>query len=354
MWSAAGACRWPAPRPCAAQHVQAGDHPGRQGDDQLRLGAVVLLAEVRPAVQQPDGLHPTGGLEAGVRVPGAALGVGGVHGHLAGEQALLQGRISLNGHAQLLAGGQQLLLDAAGQQAVLFLNDVQLAVFAVAADELSGGVGRADGTNLALLLELHHGLDSFFQREDGKIRRLPVGVEHVQMVGAETAQAVFHILDDALGRQVTVGLHAVHHLVENGAFVPPLEAALGGEDDLVPVDVAQSLAHHLFAVVKAVDGGGVYPGDALVHGSLDGFTDRASSLSPHQLPPPMAQVPSPRNGAERPLLPMLRFSIDRYLLFRQRPAKGGVVADWYILLHFRFIPKRAAMQVFCTAALGNL
>jgi hypothetical protein len=68
----------------------------------------------------------------------------------------------------------------------------------------------------------------------------------------------------------------------------------------------------------------------------------------------MAQVPSPRNGAERPLLPMLRFSIDRYLLFRQRPAKGGVVADWYILLYFRFIPKRAAMQVFCTAALGNL
>ena len=84
------------------------------------------------------------------------------------------------------------------------------------------------------------------------------------------------------------------------------------------------------------------------------FTDRASSLSPHQLPPPMAQVPSPRNGAERPLLPMLRFSIDRYLLFRQRPAKGGVVADWYILLYFRFIPKRAAAQVFCTAALGNL
>ena len=115
---------------------------------QLCLGAVVLLAEVRPAVQQPDGLHPAGGLEAGVRVPGAALGVGGVHGHLAGEQALLQGRISLNGHAQLLAGGQQLLFDAAGQQAVFFLNDVQLAVFAVAADELSGGVGRADGTNL--------------------------------------------------------------------------------------------------------------------------------------------------------------------------------------------------------------
>lgn len=24
-------------RPCAAQNVQAGDHPGRQGDDQLRL-----------------------------------------------------------------------------------------------------------------------------------------------------------------------------------------------------------------------------------------------------------------------------------------------------------------------------
>ena len=40
--------------------------------------------------------------------------------------------------------------------------------------------------------------------------------------------------------------------------------------------------------------------------------------------------------------------------FPAAPREGGVVADWYILLHFRFIPKRAAMQVFCTAALGNL
>ena len=171
----------------------------------------------------------------------------------------------------LQSGGYKLILANSSYKTGTDAINIQLAVFAVAADELSGGVGRADGTDLALLLELHHGLDGLFQREDGKVRRLPVGVEHVQMVGAETAQAVFHILDDALGRQVAVGLHAVHHLVENGAFVPPLEAALGGEDDLVPVDVAQGFAHHLFAVVKAVDGGGVYPGDALLHGSLDGF-----------------------------------------------------------------------------------
>ena len=341
-------------RPCAAQNVQAGDHPGRQGDDQLRLGAVVLLAEVRPAVQQPDGLHPTGGLEAGVRVPGAALGVGGVHGHLAGEQALLQGRISLNGHAQLLAGGQQLLFDAAGQQAVLFLNDIQLAVFAVAADELSGGVGRADGTDLALLLELHHGFDGLFQWEDGKVRRLPVGVEHVQMVGTETAQAVFHILDDALGRQVAVGLHTVHHLVENGAFVPPLEAALGGEDDLVPVDVAQSLAHHLFAVVKPVDGGGVYPGDALLHGSLDGFYRQGVVV----VAPPAAAADGPGAKTQKwcgeTAFANVTFFHRSLPSFPAAPREGGVVADWYILLYFRFIPKRAAAQVFCTAALGNL
>ena len=36
--------------------------------------------------------------------------------------------------AQLLAGGQQLLFNAAGQQAVLFLNDVQLTVLPVAPD----------------------------------------------------------------------------------------------------------------------------------------------------------------------------------------------------------------------------
>ena len=40
---------------CTAENMQAGDHPGRQGDDQLGRGAVVLLAQVLPAGQQLEG-----------------------------------------------------------------------------------------------------------------------------------------------------------------------------------------------------------------------------------------------------------------------------------------------------------
>ena len=48
---------------CTAENMQAGDHPGRQGDDQLGRGAVVLLAQVLPAGQQLEGLGWKQGLE---------------------------------------------------------------------------------------------------------------------------------------------------------------------------------------------------------------------------------------------------------------------------------------------------
>ena len=124
---------------------------------------------------------------------------------------------------------------------------------------------------MALVLQLHHGFHRGFQRVQAEVGRLPVGVQHVQMVGVQAAQAVLHILDDALGRQITVHGHAVHHLVQYGSLVPPLQAALGGQHHLVAVDVLHGFAHHFFAVVQAVDGRGVDPPDALFHGGLDGL-----------------------------------------------------------------------------------
>ena len=73
-----------------------------------------------------------------------------------------------------------------------------------------------------------------------------------------------HILDDALGRQITVHDHAVHHLVQYESLVPPLQAALGGQHHLDAVDVIHGFAHHFFAVVQAVDGRGVDPPDRCV------------------------------------------------------------------------------------------
>ena len=251
--------------------MQTGDQPGGQGDDELGGGAVVLFGQVGPLGQHLNGLCPADGLEAGVRVPGAAFGVGGVHGHLAGEQPLLQGRVSLNGHAQLLAGGQELLFDAAGQQTVLFLNHIQLAVLAVAADDVRRYVRSTDGPDLALLFQLHHGFHRLFQRKNAEIRALPVGVQHVEVVGAKPLQALLHVLDDALGGQVAVDRGAVHDFVEHRRLMPPLQPALGGEHHLVPVDMLERLAHDLLAVIQAVDGGRVDPADALLHGGLDGL-----------------------------------------------------------------------------------
>ena len=53
------------------------------------------------------------------------------------------------------------------------------------------------------------------------------------------------------------------------------------------------------------------------------MTERASSLSPHQLPPPMAQVPMPRKGTSMPLRPMFRFSISVSLHASSVPRNGN-------------------------------
>ena len=91
------------------------------------------------------------------------------------------------------------------------------------------------------------------------------------MVGVQTAQAVLHVLDDALGGEVAVHLHAVHHLVQDGGLVPPLQAALGGKHHFVAVDVLHGFAHHFLTVVQPVDGRSVDPLDALLHGGLNGL-----------------------------------------------------------------------------------
>ena len=318
-----------------AQNVQPRDHAGGHGDDQLRHGAVVLLGQIVPLCQQFQRLCPAGGLEAGVGVAGAALRVGGVHGHLAGQQALLQRGVGLHRHAQLLAGGQQLLFNAAGQQAVLFLNDVQLAVAAVAPDDIGSDVGSTDGADLALLLQLHHGFHGLFQRVHAEVRALPVGVQHVQMVGVQTAQAVLHVLDDALGGEVAVHLYPVHYLVQDGRLVPPLQAALGGKHHLVAVDVLHGLAHHFLAVVQPVDGCSVDPLDALLHGGLDGLYGQGIVV----IAPPCTAADGPCTHAQKRHGDAAFANVDILHIFTLHassvPRNGNPHSDvWHTLLCF--------------------
>jgi hypothetical protein len=104
--------------------------------------------------------------------------------------------------------------------------------------------------------------------------------------------------------------------------------------------VPERLAHDLFAVVQAVS---IQRMPCSTAASM-AFTDRASSLSPHQLPPPMAQVPIPRKGTSMPLFPIVIFCI----LFSSMPEVfpiGGLShpISGILCCIFVFYPKRAAV-----------
>ena len=118
---------------------------------------------------------------------------------------------------------------------------------------------------------------------------MPVGVRHIQMVGAQAAQAVLYILDDALGGQVPVNGDTIHDLVQHRGLMPPLQPAFGGQDRLVPANAAQCLAHHSFAVAQAVDGGGVDSLHAGIHGSFNGLDGHFVVV----VPPPAASADGP-------------------------------------------------------------
>ena len=138
-----------------------------------------------------------------------------------------------------------------------------------------------------------------------------MGVQHIQMIGVQAAQAVLHILDDALCRQVAVNGGAVHDLVQHRCFMPPLQTALGGKHHLVAVDVLHGFAHHGLAVVQAVDGGGVDPLDALLHSSLDGLDGKAVVV----VAPPGAAADGPGAHAQKRHLNAAFANIDVLHIF---------------------------------------
>ena len=155
------------------------------------------------------------------------------------------------------------------------------------------------------------------------------------MVGAQPLQALFHVLDDALGGQVAVDCGAVHDFVEHRRLVPPFQAALGGEDHLVAVDVPERLAHDLFAVVQAVDGGRVDPADALLDRRFNGVHRKGVVV----VAPPAAAANGPGAHTEKGHLDAAFSDRDiLHLIFlhaRSVPHWGPISSHfWHSLLYF--------------------
>ncbi len=94
----------------------------------------------------------------------------------------------------------------------------------------------------------------------------------------EAAQAGLRLAPDALSLEPPIG---------GGAALVPDQAALGGDDHLVPPP-SNGPADDLFRVSQAIDGGGIYPVDAQIKGAADGGNGLAVILRTPAVSPPTA------------------------------------------------------------------
>src|SRR6266542_2113370 len=202
----------------------------------------------------------------------------------AGEQATGERVERQHADAVLDAGGDDLLLDPALQQAVLVLRrDHAGAVLGQGdpvrvGDPEAGVVGGADVAHLALHDQLVEGGDRLPQWRLGIGAMLRVEVD---VVGLEPAQA-------GLDRAPDVATGAAGLLLAPG----DVRAELGGEHDLVTAAL-QDLAEEALGVAAAVGVGRVEQGDALLQRRLD---HRAGLLQVTAVAEVVAAEPDHRDG----------------------------------------------------------
>ena len=198
------------------------------------------------------------GADAGEAAVRAVVAVGelGGRGQGAGQQAAHERREGQEADAELLAGREHLVLDAALEQRVLALHAGDRVHRSGAAQVGRQRLGEADEPDLPLLDQLRERADGLLDRRLGVDAVLLVEVDGLD---AEAAQArltrLAHVLGAAVdARRAAVG---VGH-----------EPELGREHDLVAA-VADGAAHELLVVPGAVDVGGVEQVDAEVERAVD-------------------------------------------------------------------------------------
>ena len=174
-----------------------------------------------------------------------------VGGDLAGQEPAPERAEGHEADAELLEGGQDLVLGLAPEQGVLALQRGDGLDGVGAADGVDAGLGHPEVADLAGLDEL---LDGAGDVLDGDVGVDAVLVEQVDGVGAQAAQRAVDGGADVVWPAADAGLLAV--LVEG-------EPELGGDDDVV-ADRLERLADELLVVEGAVDLGGVEQGDAPV------------------------------------------------------------------------------------------
>ncbi len=206
-------------------------------------------------------------LEAGRVGPEVARGELPVGGEVAGDQSAREHPVRRDGDAQLTGGGQDLVLDGAGDQRVLDLQVRDRRGGGGPADGVGADLAEADVPDVAPLDEFRDGADGLLDRHVG------VGAGDAVDVDVVDAQALQGVRGEVAhrGRAAVDRAPAavrVTHRAELDAGQGLFAQAGGGG--------AQCLADQQLVVPHAVEVAGVEQGDAGVQGGVD----RGDRLAP--------------------------------------------------------------------------
>ncbi len=189
------------------------------------------------------------------------LGQGGALAVAAGEPAAVQRTPDDDAHPVALAGGQDLGLDAPGQDRIgRLLTDEAFPVSALGHplgldDEITGEGRRPNGPDLPLVDEVGESAESVV---DVAGRIGPVNLVQVDPLGPQPSQARLDFTGDPtarVARHVGISPHGGVHL--------------GGQYHPVAPTPGQRLAHDLLGLTRRIDIGGVHEIDAGVQRGVD-------------------------------------------------------------------------------------
>lgn len=193
-----------------------------------------------------------------------------VGGEVAGDQTAGQDAVGGDGDAQFAGGGQDLVLDAAGDQRVLDLEVGDRGGGGGAADRRGADLAEADVPDVPLLDEFGDGADGLLDRD--------VGVEPGDAVDVDVVDA--EALEGVRGEVLHGGRAAV--VPAPGAVGVAQGAELHADPGLLPQRGgrgAQGLADQHLVVAHGVEVAGVEQGDPGVQGGVD----RGDRLRPVRL-----------------------------------------------------------------------
>ena len=234
----------------------------------------------------------------------------------------------------MLLHRRQVVIPVVGrQQAELLLHQRHGAVLLVLVQVRRLRVGEAHRADLALLdqlLQLAHGLLH---------RPAPADIVHhdqVKVVQVHPLQRILHIPADRPGAGVVHHGGAVPLVVEVATLAPPVQRALGLDQELVPAAL-ERLAQQLLTQAGAVDRGGVDVVDAEVDGLIQQALHLADADIHIRPDTAAADAPGPKGdhrGGEIGFSEFLVFhkkipSCDRIFVdfsipYRPRPCTGRI------------------------------